>query len=130
MLDLGGHGHELLRLLLPVLGDELHVSHSKHPGKIGPAVALSADCRWGKCRFTVHLNMLRGAIQGGLTHKDPQQRPHDDHHHEDHCGDDEGNVGGVQQVGPQSFESLGLPPRLPVLPADLVQGVVHRGHLH
>lgn len=47
MLDLVGHGHKLLGLFLPVLRDELHVSHSKHPGKVGPAVALPADCRWG-----------------------------------------------------------------------------------
>lgn len=72
--------------------------------------------------------MLRCEMR--LTHKDPQQGPHDDHHHEDHGGDDEGDVGGVQQVGPQPFETLGLPPRLSVLPADLVQGVVHRGHLY
>lgn len=48
MLDLVGHGHKLLRLLLPVLGDELHVCHSEHSGKISPAVALPADCRWGR----------------------------------------------------------------------------------
>lgn len=50
MLDLVGHGRKLLRLLLPVLGDEFHVCHSKHPRKIGPAVALPADCRWGEMK--------------------------------------------------------------------------------
>lgn len=48
VLDLVGHGHKLLRFLLPVLRDELHVCHSKHPGEIGAAVALPADCRWGE----------------------------------------------------------------------------------
>lgn len=78
----------------------------------------------------MRLNKLHVGICGALTHKDPQQRPHDDHHDEHHGCDDEGNVGGVQQVGPKSFESLGLSPCLAVLPADLVQAVVHRGHLH
>lgn len=65
-----------------------------------------------------------------LTDEDPQQRPHDDHHHKDHSGGDDGDVRDVQQAGPQLLEALGLPSGFPVLPANLAQGVVDGGHLH
>lgn len=65
-----------------------------------------------------------------LTNEDPQQRPHDDHHHKHHGCDDDSEVRDVQQISQQPLESLGLPSGLSVLPADLLQSVVDRGHLH
>lgn len=65
-----------------------------------------------------------------LTYENPQQRPHDDHHHKDHSSGDDGDVWDVQQAHPQLLEALGLPSGLPVLPANLLQGVVNGGHLH
>lgn len=65
-----------------------------------------------------------------LTYKDPQQRPHDDHHHKHDRCDDESDVWDAQQTGPKSLESFGLPSGLSVHPADLLQSVVNCSHLH
>lgn len=43
MLYFGRHGHELSRLLLAILGDELHVGDAEHPGEVHAAVALPAN---------------------------------------------------------------------------------------
>lgn len=65
-----------------------------------------------------------------LTDEDPEQRPHNDHHHEHHGSRQDGHVRDAQQARPQLLQALGLPPALPVLPANLLQRVVDGGHLH
>lgn len=43
MLYFGRHGYKLVRLLLAILGDELHVGDTEHPGEVHAAVAFPAD---------------------------------------------------------------------------------------
>lgn len=45
MLYFGRHGHKLVRLFLPILGDELCVGDTEHPRKVHAAVAFPAN--WG-----------------------------------------------------------------------------------
>lgn len=43
MLYCGRHGYKLMGLLLPILGDELHVGDTEHPRKVHAAVAFPAN---------------------------------------------------------------------------------------